>query len=181
MNLVDLVGILPTIFSVILAGLENMKIIGQVGDLSIVRFWLRSSRPARSWGRWGWWGSCASSGWFATSSGSRAFSTPCTRCLLSDHIALDMVCALHCAGLAGAWLDPSHCAHHHPRLLKPHIQLWAGRGKSWEMVREQIFINCNYANMVRILEIWWESKCLLIAIMKIWWEYCKYGERANIY
>ena len=30
MNLVDLIGILPTIFSAILAGLENMKIIGQV-------------------------------------------------------------------------------------------------------------------------------------------------------
>ena len=29
MNLVDLIGILPTIFSIILAGLENMKIIGQ--------------------------------------------------------------------------------------------------------------------------------------------------------
>ena len=37
MNLVDLVGILPTIFSVILAGLENMKIIGQARDQLIVR------------------------------------------------------------------------------------------------------------------------------------------------
>ena len=37
MNLVDLIGILPTIFSVILAGLENTKIIGQARDLLIVR------------------------------------------------------------------------------------------------------------------------------------------------
>ena len=36
MNLVDLIGILPTIFSVILAGLENMKIIGQARDILIV-------------------------------------------------------------------------------------------------------------------------------------------------
>ena len=32
MNLVDLVGILPAIFNIILAGLENMKIIGQASD-----------------------------------------------------------------------------------------------------------------------------------------------------
>ena len=32
MNLVDLVGILPAIFNIILAGLENMKIIGQARD-----------------------------------------------------------------------------------------------------------------------------------------------------
>ena len=33
MNLVDLIGIIPTIFSIILAGLENMKIIGQARNL----------------------------------------------------------------------------------------------------------------------------------------------------
>ena len=37
MNLVDLIGIIPTIFSIILAGLENMKIIGQARNLLLHR------------------------------------------------------------------------------------------------------------------------------------------------
>ena len=80
MNLVDLVGILPAIFNIILAGLENMKIIGQARD----RPWSTTNSPsrrARSWGLWGWWDSCASSGWFDISSASKVFSTHSTRWL----------------------------------------------------------------------------------------------------
>ena len=145
MNLVDLIGILPTIFSVILAGLENMKIIGQVWKIN---FYLPDCdvmiRPARLWGQWGWWGSCASSGWFATLSGSKAFSIPCTRCFsyivpsfLIRWFYRGAVDGFSPAGVAWTWINPSDCAHHHSRLLKPHIQLWAGRAKTWEMVRKK--------------------------------------------
>ena len=165
MNLVDLIGIIPTIFSIILAGLENMKIIGQarkfflhsldIGlDMDMDRNrlllsdWKAHPRQARLWELCEWWGFSASSEWlvyyiyhiwsylkciivfevpphlpydpplcWSSKSDLYPASGPTSSSSLSSSWS----------GLARAWVDPSHRAHHHSRLLQPHFQLWAGR------------------------------------------------------
>ena len=159
MNLVDLIGILPTIFSIILAGLENMKIIGQArfywSDLPDCDLW-QAGQPDREDGEDNEVLAhlqddsplCRAPKPFLHLAPGASPITLAPQHPLSIHIALEVALTwwISCAGLVWAWLDPSDCAHHNSRLLKPHIQLWAGRPESWEMVRN-IKLNLHFPSL----------------------------------
>ena len=126
MNLVDLVGILPAIFNIILAGLENMKIIGQARDWP----WSTNFPPGEPDRE-----DCEGDAILAHLQDDSTFRRPPKSFLHTPPGGL-LESQFHpsikgfgfessCAGLAWAWLDPAHRDHHNPCLLQPHIQFWA--------------------------------------------------------